>query len=968
MSNYLISNKKSWNDIILDGIGGEGSGKINSSFSSFINVNQIGNGSRGGGELAIIYHDIDNNEIRLAYGINSKYEYKVIKKLNTVINNLIGHVDNNLNYCIYYTDSNYLYYISTQLKEIIDTKIYLNKMNNNDIKVSLRMYCENLETLFMLSIGSNIYTLIDDANISYNLVAENYDGRYFYPYINNGVMYVAYTMNRGIIIMNLNLSYRTQVIGNMNYNQEPTKLSAIFDNTLEYSPTKCVYISNQQNLPITISFWFNVLEPDDLFIDQPIISMLDGEMKNAGLVFQAYNGGLKVIIKIFDETLTISSGDNLYAYNKWNHCCLTINKDGVTNLYANNKLIGCVKIKHKLVNFSNFMIGGANNLLTGFKGYLHDFIVYNREIGINEINDLYHNEFAGGNSEGRIIYLKLTYDDINDCYNNLRNRNEIIGYLPDSLNLYTNQKLVYNDNTLYLFVINTVHNSIYCINKNSENSNLSLSSRITNCEQYIPYINNNEIHLLIEIGSKVSDVIVNQSILRYQNVIDNKDYLIENYVVNVVNGFKYITYIDSNSKLHSLWKASNSYKIETSYLINEIKVNKLYPEFVDNIYDYVVKLEEDERNRELEININGRDIIIETFDLGQIIKITDNIKTFYIRIISNYIPIGKKVEGSGFYSSIGSGNYYIIHDQNGVPLWYFKNELNNVLINRITNAQKGLLFLARDDAKINAFNYYYPKTIINIKTLERFDFNLFNDLNNSFVSYNLDNSIKIGYTLFIMSKSGYIQEQNSIHNIIWEIDLNLKGLELANFDVCGKSGRVNREIIVSFKNYDFILGIDYNSQKIVWCFDPTNSFLPLFKETKDIIFLQPIHFPNDDYTSYVPINNIKYICYENDLNTFSVYGEQAEYNRLKGDTFEINIQDGTILWKKESFINNWDEIFKERNPFSKYLNWLRVDPCFVEYYSSVEDSEYNDSEDVVVEKTEMDPKCLEILHKTSSFV
>ena len=78
MSNYLISNKKNWNDIVIDGNGGINQ-TINSSFAKFININTImctvDKISLSGDSTQIIFENIRSDKQHIIEYQKNIFEY-----------------------------------------------------------------------------------------------------------------------------------------------------------------------------------------------------------------------------------------------------------------------------------------------------------------------------------------------------------------------------------------------------------------------------------------------------------------------------------------------------------------------------------------------------------------------------------------------------------------------------------------------------------------------------------------------------------------------------------------------------------------------------------------------------------------------------------------------------------------------------------------------------------------------------
>jgi hypothetical protein len=194
-----------------------------------------------------------------------------------------------------------------------------------------------------------------------------------------------------------------------------------------------------------------------------------------------------------------------------------------------------------------------------------------------------------------------------------------------------------------------------------------------------------------------------------------------------------------------------------------------------------------------------------------------------------------------------------VSDENYVPVWYNKNTLNNTIINNINKSKKYSLFLGNNlnNDNINIFPNYYPKTIININTLERFDFVLLNDSKNNINNFNLYNAIQtIDNNILIPSNSNgfYLQIQDYNYKIIWEFFANLFLTQTAinnnNFDISAIDIHpINSNIIISIQNTNALICINYYSKNINWIYDPTNTFQNFLIPSYDVIFLTATNLP-----------------------------------------------------------------------------------------------------------------------------
>ena len=934
MNNYLINNNKNWIDIIIDGKGGLNDNNL--LLCKFLNINIVNFKDSKDELLSIIYYDDNLLQIKSIIGNEFNIDSSIITTVNSPIIDLIAFTDSNKNYTLFYYDTTTLYYISQKFK--INTQILLSNIDPSyEIgNVSLKKYIEFDNYLFILSIGSKIYNLLIDNSIAYNLILDNYDGQYIYPFIYNNNKFITYTSNNIISIINLSYSFYINKTCNFKIISNQIRPSFYFSN-YNNSSISSFYLSNNQNIPISISFWFSIMSQDDMSLKHSLLGLIDTLFINNGLDINTYNGCISVNITTKDQTYNIKSDENLFEANKLNHCCLTIDSNFETNLYLNNTLIGSININDNIINYSNFIVGGYNKLTGGFKGCINDLMIFNTSLSISDINNIYN--LSNNDFSNRIIYIPM-----NNIYD-VNNKYSLYGILNNPKNTFIKPKLIGIDNQLQLLVINDANNNLYTTTIN--NLKISLYTKIIQCDDFTPIIINNNIYIYCLLDSKVSEIILNQNIVKYKNQINN-NYLIKNYDVSYINFSKYIIYICNKKKIHLLKETSNLYKITTNYLINNIQISNNLLNYSNLRNDYCIYI--NNLDQELTITINEEENITDIFFTNQLIQVTDNINSYYIKIIPNDLSLDSSDElESGLYCIIDD-SYYIIHDENYVPIWYHKYKLNESIINSIKNLTHEYFFYPGDSITNVYIKNFYPKTILNITTLEKYDFVLLNDTKNKYKNFDLYNAIKLNNNILIPSNDNifYLQIQDIKNNIIWEFfgdkhfNKNISKLNISAL-VFNKN---NSTIILSFKNYNSMICIDYNSKKIIWIYDPLDIIIKYLKNPNNIKILLGSNLPNGQYVNYIPITNIQDIDISDDI--ISVYENELQYDRSRGEAFKIDLDNNQLVWIKQcyslnstiNFNNNVYKIEKNtNNPFSKCLNWLNTCPSFVEYYSTLSNND-----------------------------
>jgi hypothetical protein len=92
---------------------------------------------------------------------------------------------------------------------------------------------------------------------------------------------------------------------------------------------------------------------------------------------------------------------NVIVANTWYHLCLTIDGSYNAILYIDGVSSGTV-VCESLINTNMIVLG--TDMGSSFKGYLDEFIVYNRAITAEEVTTLYG---LGNITDGRKLYYSL---------------------------------------------------------------------------------------------------------------------------------------------------------------------------------------------------------------------------------------------------------------------------------------------------------------------------------------------------------------------------------------------------------------------------------------------------------------------------------------------------------------------------------------------------------------------------------
>jgi hypothetical protein len=389
-NNYSISNKREWYDIIQDGNGGE-AGRVLSTMATFVSVNNsIDENDRK--VLGVFYYDSLNNQIKYSYDRSPDMRFMDLNN-NSNINSLVGHVNplnssDPLNY--YYTDSTDLYSRTSSIP--------LSTLNTSISNVKIKKYVSSLNAYYVLSIGSKLYSITGTNPILYSLLVDDYDGRDFYPFIDENTQfnYIAYTSANKIKVLTNSNTTVIQSYGDITYTSAIKGNSAYFNNLANTPPINYINIKNQLIVPFSISLWFNTRDGTNV---QTIFSTANSNFDNIGLNINLYNGD-NLVVKIFNIP-AISYTSPILA-NTWYHICFTLDSDATSKLYMNGAFYAQDQIKNFESSFAQIILGG--DLTYPFTGYLDEFAAYNKILTPEEVTTLYN---LGTVSSGRILYYPL---------------------------------------------------------------------------------------------------------------------------------------------------------------------------------------------------------------------------------------------------------------------------------------------------------------------------------------------------------------------------------------------------------------------------------------------------------------------------------------------------------------------------------------------------------------------------------
>ena len=109
-------------------------------------------------------------------------------------------------------------------------------------------------------------------------------------------------------------------------------------------------------------------------------------------------------ISIYIITGGITGTSSPIEINKWYHICATIDSLDNQSFYVNGSLIGSSVGSLPIPSYTKFRIGGDSENTRGFKGYVDEFIVYNRVLSASEVEKLAN---AKNVTDSVVVYAPL---------------------------------------------------------------------------------------------------------------------------------------------------------------------------------------------------------------------------------------------------------------------------------------------------------------------------------------------------------------------------------------------------------------------------------------------------------------------------------------------------------------------------------------------------------------------------------
>jgi len=635
-------------------------------------------------------------------------------------------------------------------------------------------------------------------------------------------------------------------------------------------------MTNSTNVPISISLWFNAISLGS--INQSILS----SNQNTGGISIILHSTSNLTVYCCLPTQWTAIELTLININTWNHICVTVDSSYNIIVYLNGINSGTGTGSANFINFDLLYLGGdTSGTNSGFIGYIENFMLYNRDLSESEVTSLYNLETI---TSGRIIYLHL--DSSNFYMQQIKEQINLSAINPYYMNIlatltsnqYSIPRIVVHQGILYLFVVNTNDNYIYSTTINGTR-NVTILNKFKEASDYkISIINNKIVITVVNQNGRLNRITVANNALKY-NYFIKTNVPVKTFDICNMNDEEFIFYVSMDNLLHQVWNPALFINVQSQEIINNLVVTNtsesttMSPSFSKSINDYYITSNTQNSLRNISIvitDMNGASstILYEMYP-GQCLDVYDSVNHYYIKLLPNNITIGTSITKNtgyipGYYlnaDTFGTGsNYYNIHDSNGVPVWYRRN---NSVPNFNSNPQVCSLFLGMGKNRVitNIFDVNRTRTIVDVSTLIEENYKVITpDTRGNIVDWDVHEVLEIkdpldrrGNIIFGSYVSGgfYFQEQNNNHQIVWEFwssDLiNAQGGDYFHFNSIDVHP-INGDLIISFRNCSTIACINYETKNIEWAIDPTGDFAAVIKNTSLVNFLtatnEPIHGGN----------------------------------------------------------------------------------------------------------------------------
>jgi hypothetical protein len=734
--------------------------------------------------------------------------------------------------------------------------------------------------------------------------------------------------------------------------------SALFNNNPLVTAADYITMTNSQNVPLTISFWFNTL---DGINTQTLLSSNDSNIIQINLNLYGPN---TLSAYIYIPTQNVLAPSINILVNTWYHVCLTIDSSFNCILYINGSNQTPASGSSLLTNYNTIYLGADGGGSNGFLGYIEEYSLYSRALSSNEVLSLYN---LNAVLYGRIVYLHLDESPSSQSSGN------IMAELTSQY--YTQPRIIFCDNTLYLYVISNLDGYIYSTTIDNQKV-VSIGNRL---KKMTDYKVNNIFGKLLITGCVSSGRLLQMEII--DNLVSNFYYIknishVNNNAFDLTNfnDEQYIFYIGTDNKLHQVWNPVPFIDIYVNSNFSSLTASipslgtDLYPEFDSSIKDYGLATDDQYSLFNFQLVIDGTINISYYGYPGQSIHLynSEN-KSIYIKLLPNSIIYGNgitKYENyiPGYYllaDTFGYGSpYYYVFSSDGVPVWYRRSTTDP---NYSGNPQLCSLFLGMGKNRVITviFDGGRPRTVINVATLEEENYVMLTDSRGIYQGWDVHEVVEIqnplarrGNILYLSYSNGfYIQEQNKNHQIVceyWSIDLVASNdpefFHVNALDVHPITG----DILCSFRNCSTIACINFNTKNIDWVIDPSGAFTANLNDpskTKTLTIQNEPIISGFQYNGTNAQHDTRW-HYELDPLTpgnlmISAYDNQSfsAAPAARGVIYEINYNLGIAIWRGNAYSNSgtsgymgsYKIIRESNNSTSHVMDYVQQHPPLVEY-------------------------------------
>ena len=139
--------------------------------------------------------------------------------------------------------------------------------------------------------------------------------------------------------------------------------------------------------------WSAWIKPNQWIIDNAIISKGNWNVSGANFAFFGFTGGtLQLLVRLFNGSLSNLNSSVLPSLNVWSHIAVTLSGSNA-NIYVNGVNTGTTSSINNVINNTQPIKIGNNNLGAIFNGDIDQVRIFNKAITSTEVTTLY-NEVA----------------------------------------------------------------------------------------------------------------------------------------------------------------------------------------------------------------------------------------------------------------------------------------------------------------------------------------------------------------------------------------------------------------------------------------------------------------------------------------------------------------------------------------------------------------------------------------------